>query len=462
MAKDINSKDTGNIEDADNDDLPVGRVLNRREMLALLGSAGALVVAARFPKSSDAMPMSGIVAQTTPACVARPELTEGPYFVDEKLNRSDIRSDPSDGTVRQGTPLVLTFRVSQINNSCLPLAGATVDIWHCDALGVYSDVVDRGFSTVGKKFLRGSQVTDANGAAQFTTIYPGWYQGRAVHIHFKIRTDPSSEAGYEFTSQLFFNEAVTDQVYTQQPYANKGQRTLKNEGDGIYRNGGNQLLIAPTKSGQGYAATFDVGLQVPGGATGGTGTNSYTFKETGITVSGAFLTAWQGGRLFEDSLYINGYPITAVRSEVSPTDGKSYQTQWFERARYELHTGNQPPNNVLLGLLGATSVAGRLTETPFKAITNPGGGLQWFSQTGHTLGDSSEGGKAIASFWTRLGGLAQFGYPLSQPFSEVNKGDGKSYLVQYFERQRFEYHPENKGTKYEVLLGRLGAEQVKR
>ena len=93
-------------------------------------------------------------------------------------------------------------------------------------------------------------------------------------------------------------------------------------------------------------------------------------------------------------------------------------------------------------------------------MANPGSGVQWFPETGHTLGDSSEGGRAIASYWTRLGGLKQFGFPISQPFTEVSKDDGKSYLVQYYERQRFEYHPENKGTRFEVLLGRLGAEQV--
>jgi protocatechuate 3,4-dioxygenase beta subunit len=153
----------------------------------------------------------------------RPALTEGPYFVDEMINRSDIRSDPSDGSIKEGTPLNLTLYVSQINGSgCTPLAGAQVDVWHCDAAGVYSDASDPGFNTKGQKFLRGYQVTDANGMAKFTTIYPGWYQGRAVHIHFKIRTDPSSASGYEFTSQWFFDETLTDQVHAQQPYAAKG------------------------------------------------------------------------------------------------------------------------------------------------------------------------------------------------------------------------------------------------
>jgi protocatechuate 3,4-dioxygenase beta subunit len=179
------------------------------------------------------------------------------------LNRSDIRSDPSDGSVKEGVPLRLVFNVSQIDgSSCTPLAGAFVDVWQCDALGVYSDVEDPGFDTTGEKFLRGYQVTDINGTAEFMTIYPGWYQGRTVHIHFKIRTDPVSQQGYEFTSQLYFDDSVTDQVHAREPYAAKGQRTLKNDGDGIFRNGGSQLILQLAEEGEGYVATFDIGLQV--------------------------------------------------------------------------------------------------------------------------------------------------------------------------------------------------------
>lgn len=196
--------------------------------------------------------------------MVRPEQTEGPYFVDEKLNRSDIRSNPSDGAIKEGTQLRLKFNVSQVSASaCVPLVGAFVDVWHCDAEGVYSDVADRavGFDTTGQKFLRGYQVTEANGSAEFTTIYPGWYQGRTVHIHFKIRTSLDS-AGKEFTSQLFFDDALSDEVFAQAPYAAKGQRSTKNSTDGIYRSGGDQLTLSPTKEADGYAATFDIGLQM--------------------------------------------------------------------------------------------------------------------------------------------------------------------------------------------------------
>jgi len=103
-------------------------------------------------------------------------------------------------------------------------------------------------------------VTGSDGIARFTTIYPGWYQGPAVHIHFKIRSSDSAEAAYEFTSQLFFHDALTDQVHAQQPYAAKGRRDLRNSGDGIYNQGGSQLVLNVTPTSDGYAATFDIAL----------------------------------------------------------------------------------------------------------------------------------------------------------------------------------------------------------
>jgi protocatechuate 3,4-dioxygenase beta subunit len=201
----------------------------------------------------------------------------GPYFVDNQLDRSDIRVEPSTGVVKPGEALALAFSVQQIaTGQCSPLSGAMVDGWQCDAAGVYSGVNDRmvGFNTEGQKFLRGYQVTDANGLAQFTTIYPGWYQGRAVHIHFKIRTPvqaalaDQTDKTYEFTSQLFFDDSLTDRIHGQHPYAAKGQRDLRNERDGIYRQGGVSLLVPVALSQQGFSAMFDVGLDLSDTQTG--------------------------------------------------------------------------------------------------------------------------------------------------------------------------------------------------
>ncbi|MDQ4098337.1 MAG: intradiol ring-cleavage dioxygenase, partial [Actinomycetota bacterium] len=199
---------------------------------------------------------AGAQQVAAPSCIVKPELTEGPFFVDGKLNRADIRTDPSDGSTTPGVPLRLAFRVARLGSGgCTAYANTTVDVWHCDAAGVYSDVTAN--NSAGKKFLRGYQTTDSNGLASFITIYPGWYQGRAVHIHFKIRTPE----GMDFTSQLFFDETLNDQVFTRAPYNSRSGNRTRNSSDGIFRQAGNDLLLSATPDGQGYASTFEIGLQ---------------------------------------------------------------------------------------------------------------------------------------------------------------------------------------------------------
>ena len=256
----------------DDDDRPVGRVLSRREVLALLGAAGATVVTAAYAprvlaqgaSASPTIATDGPVASpgmAMPACVVSPELTEGPYFVDVALDRSDIRSDPTSGILREGLPLELRFLVSRLDGtSCLPFEGVLVDVWHCDATGIYSGVQDRSFDTSGEQWLRGFQRTDADGAASFLTIYPGWYSGRAVHIHFKIRTDPDEASGLELTSQLFFDDEVSRSVFTLPPYAAKGSQDVPNDQDMIYQQGGELLQLALLPTTDGYAAEVPIGV----------------------------------------------------------------------------------------------------------------------------------------------------------------------------------------------------------
>ena len=257
----------------DNDDKPVGMILSRRDAIRILGLGGAaFLVSCAAPELTETLVPTSIApaASSTPipdaalSCVVRPELTIGPYFVDEQLNRTDIRSEPSDGSIKEGIPLTIAIGVYDVaSNSCKPIEGAQVDIWHCDAQGQYSGVSNQGSNLAGQKFLRGYQLTDSSGRVQFTTIYPGWYSGRAVHIHFMIRTTGADGQAYEFVSQFFFDEALSDQVYSVQPYAAKGQRDQLNASDNIYNNGGDQLLLDITGDNtSGYTASINIGLDL--------------------------------------------------------------------------------------------------------------------------------------------------------------------------------------------------------
>lgn len=211
----------------------------------------------------------GGTPSSSTSCIQTAALTEGPYFVDERLNRSDICSDPVTGAVSQGVPLTLKFNVTRVDGSaCTPLTGAYLDMWHCDAAGTYSDVSGpgNGSGAAGRKFLRGYQITDANGVAEFTTIYPGWYSGRAVHVHFKLRLFAGSTKTYEFTSQFFFDEDLTDTVHAQSPYSNKGRRNTLNGTDGIYNSLSTSekaaLTLQTTPNADGYAGVIDLGVRV--------------------------------------------------------------------------------------------------------------------------------------------------------------------------------------------------------
>ncbi|WP_405793603.1 intradiol ring-cleavage dioxygenase [Streptomyces sp. NBC_01506] len=253
------------------DDEPVGRVLSRRQAITLLGTAGAALTVAGSGAATAAMPTSSWSpsgdGRATVDCIAKPEQTEGPYFVDEKLDRSDIRSDPSDGTVAEGAVLALNLGVLKIGSrGCTPLKNAIVDIWQCDALGVYSDVADAG--TVGKKFLRGYQTTDRAGKVRFVTILPGWYAGRTVHFHVKVRTTGTDGNPYEFTSQLYVPDAVTAAYLAREPYASKGPADTTNATDRFYAAGGDQMLLDPRRTGRGYTADFTIGLDLSDAETG--------------------------------------------------------------------------------------------------------------------------------------------------------------------------------------------------
>jgi protocatechuate 3,4-dioxygenase beta subunit len=187
-------------------------------------------------------------AATAPACVLAPETTDGPYYVANHLVRRDI----TDG--RPGLPLVLRLGVLAAS-TCLPLRNATVEVWHADALGMYS-----GFGSAdGLRFLRGAQRTDARGRVAFRTIYPGWYQGRTTHIHVKVHAG----GRVVHTGQLFFDQLVTDGVYRGAPYAARGEPDTSNGQDAIFAHGGvRSLLSLHRRGGAGYEGSLAMGVKV--------------------------------------------------------------------------------------------------------------------------------------------------------------------------------------------------------
>jgi uncharacterized protein (TIGR03437 family) len=310
-------------------------LLSRRDSMKLIGAAGAtsflgfnenpiipgfnpakipdnkFVESLLQPSLFAASPVQILKPITEMSCVGRPALTEGPFFVDERLNRSDIRPDPSNGIVSAGTKLTVKFIIYRSSSStCTPLAGALVDLWHCDAAGGYSDVSGAGNpNNLGKKFLRGYQITDANGAVEFTTIYPGWYSGRTVHMHYKIRLFDGTTRTYDFTSQVCFDDGLTDTVFLQSPYSSKGNRSTRNNNDGIAQQGGSGILLNCVADGSGgYSTSYEVAL---------TGLPATTSAMT--TVSGASYAA--GGALSSEgiaSIFGNGIASTTQAATSLP------------------------------------------------------------------------------------------------------------------------------------------------
>jgi protocatechuate 3,4-dioxygenase beta subunit len=220
--------------------------MTRRRALQWAGSLGlAAAVSACTRDNGSAAETVATAPTAAPDCVLMPELTEGPYYLDLDLVRSDI----TDG--RPGLPLDLRVNVVDAE-ACEPVEGAAVDIWHCDAEGAYSGVQGSESET----FCRGVQLTDAEGTAQFRTVFPGWYTGRAVHIHVKV----SADGVRTHTGQLFFDPEATSEVYAAEPYAARGEADTPNEGDSIYGESGGVTVVAVTVDGESSAGAVTLGI----------------------------------------------------------------------------------------------------------------------------------------------------------------------------------------------------------
>jgi protocatechuate 3,4-dioxygenase beta subunit len=216
----------------------------RRESLV---KAGGMAIAVLGAGALPAEAAASRAETSAVSCVLAPELTEGPFYIaNEKVRRN----------IREGQPgIALALRLGVVDtSSCQPIASAAVDIWHADAAGAYSGEQSNG--TAGRTFLRGIQRTDAGGIARFETVFPGWYQGRTVHIHVKVHVSGS----VVHTGQLFFRDGLTDTVFARKPYNTRGTREVRNAQDSIYQAGGSRSLLKVTRKGTGYLGAITMGV----------------------------------------------------------------------------------------------------------------------------------------------------------------------------------------------------------
>lgn len=230
------------------------KVIGRREALAAIGAAGAAVAFGcgdtPTSPSSTTTTTTTTTTGTNAACAVTPTETLGPYPSLTDLFRSDIREGKS------GTLLTLTVKIVNVNASCAVVPNANVEIWHVDAAGNYSQYGTQTTQT----FLRGIQTTNANGEVTFTTIYPGWYQGRATHIHLEVTLNGTSVK----VTQIAFPESINNSVHSQGAYATgRGTNPTSNASDGIFSDSLSSELVTPSgDASSGYAASFQVGISV--------------------------------------------------------------------------------------------------------------------------------------------------------------------------------------------------------
>lgn len=238
--------------------------MNRRNLLKNLGLLG-LGSLTPLPKSlAEFSTLNKKEGINLAGCWLTPETTGGPFYFDANLIRQDIRTDTNSGNFYDGLQLNMVFTIIDVN--CNPVPDVLVDIWHCDKDGRYSGYPNQpgGVSTVGLNFLRGIQLTDSNGQCSFVTSYPGWYPGRATHIHFKIRLDASTFV----TSQFAFPNNINDAVYTTPLYSGRGPNPTSNEADFIFGSAKPEFLlmdIVQNTTTGGYDGTYTIGINAPTG-----------------------------------------------------------------------------------------------------------------------------------------------------------------------------------------------------
>jgi protocatechuate 3,4-dioxygenase beta subunit len=227
--------------------------------MGTLGAAVGGLLAACSGSPTSATSTSTTTTTTTTgssaACAVTATETAGPYpdILGMLSNPAFNRRDVTEG--KAGTPLTLALTIVNANSSCSPVSGAAVEIWQCDAAGNYSEYSQPGFNGVGQTFLRGVQTTDASGLVTFATIYPGWYGGRATHIHVEVYVNGRSVK----VTQVAFPETISSSVYASGVYAAKGQNTTSNAFDNVFSDGTSTEMATVTGS---VAAGFTATLRI--------------------------------------------------------------------------------------------------------------------------------------------------------------------------------------------------------
>jgi protocatechuate 3,4-dioxygenase beta subunit len=244
---------------------PIDRRITRRNVLEALGLVGAAMVAACTSSPTSASSTSNATTTTTTtatspitsSCVVAAEETAGPYpdRIGMISNQAFLRQDITEG--KSGLPLTLALTIVNVRQNCAAISNASVEIWQCDASGNYSEYAQPGYDGTGQTFLRGVQLTNSAGVATFRTIYPGWYMGRATHIHVQVFINGAVVK----TTQVAFPESVTASVYRTGVYAAKGQSTTSNASDNVFSDGTQtEMATLAGDTTSGYTATLTVGV----------------------------------------------------------------------------------------------------------------------------------------------------------------------------------------------------------
>jgi beta-lactamase class A len=359
--------------------------------------------------------------------------------------------DPGDDTVPPPPPPppTETISVSEARRLMITISDNSAAWSLAGVVGWYG--VDAMLAAHDFGVTRLDSETPVTTAAEVTRFFEGLY---------RQDLDPGlTPADYALMLDLFKDQRINSKLSTGLPdgtsFAHKtGTLDDFNHDAGIiYTPDGQAIFITVLTQGN-YEASQTLMEQVAEFSWQNLGQKPLAvfFPETGQTASGQILRYWQA----QGGLASFGFPLNQARLELNRATGQYYLTQWFERARLEYHPENRgTAYEILLGLLGSELCEQALRSDPrfqaTPAINNPANFI-YFPQTGHNLGNS------FLTYWQQNGGLARFGLPLSEEHLERNAATGQQYTVQWFERARFEWHPENAGTPYVILLGLLGKE----